>query len=57
MSRLGSLPLAHHPGETFIYHTPRVVQGDKETALGYEFELNTYRNVLCPGDATVGLDY
>src|SRR2546425_459811 len=21
MSRLGSLPLAHHPGETFMYHT------------------------------------
>jgi CubicO group peptidase (beta-lactamase class C family) len=43
-------------GSVIILMIPRVVQGDKETALGYEFELNTYRNVLCSGDATVGLD-
>jgi CubicO group peptidase (beta-lactamase class C family) len=41
-------------GSAIILMIPRVVQGDKETALGYEFELHTYRNVLCQADGTEG---
>ena len=33
-------------GSSIILMIPRVVQGDKETELGYEYELNTYRDIL-----------
>jgi CubicO group peptidase (beta-lactamase class C family) len=35
-------------GSAIVLMIPRVVQGDKETALGYEFELSAYRSVLSP---------
>lgn len=33
-------------GSAIILMVPRMIQGDKDTALGYEFELDTYRDVL-----------
>jgi CubicO group peptidase (beta-lactamase class C family) len=33
-------------GSTVILMLPRIIQSSNETALGYEFELNTYRDVL-----------
>jgi CubicO group peptidase (beta-lactamase class C family) len=35
-------------GSAVILMVPRMVTGDKETALGYAFELSTYREILSP---------